>query len=81
MLFYFYEFAVGRRDELIFVKSINSLLKWKRYIVLYESWARREYLKSSLLTVRMIQKREEYNPERIKSMGEEKIYGTYIKSK
>lgn len=75
----FYGFAVGRMDD--FCEKHEFLIKkWKRYIVLYESWAWREYLKSPLLTVGMIQKKEECNPERIKNMGEEKIHGTHIKS-
>lgn len=82
MLFYLYELAVGRRDELIFLKGIHSLLKIEKDTFCYINLKHGEngLLNSSFLWIGMIQKREDWiYSERGKIIGVEKIHGAYIK--
>lgn len=60
MLFHLYELAVGRRDELIFVKGINSLLKIEKdaFCSINFKHGKNGLLNSSFLRIGMIQKRK-----------------------
>lgn len=63
MLFQLYELAVGRRDELIFVQGINSLLKIEKDTFCYINLKHGEngLLNSSFLRIGMIQKKGRLN--------------------